>query len=50
MGTAFSPFQFARLPYRLIPTPTGFPATKAKNISFPCGLPQERATALGCVI
>jgi hypothetical protein len=35
MGTAFSPFQFARLPYWVIPTPTGFPATKAKNISFP---------------
>jgi hypothetical protein len=35
MGTVFSPFQFARLPYWVIPPPTGFPATKAKNISFP---------------
>jgi hypothetical protein len=35
MGAAFSPFQFARLPYWVIPTPTGFPAKKAKNVSFP---------------
>jgi phage/plasmid-associated DNA primase len=51
MGGAFSPFQFARPPYRVIPMPTGFPETEATKIFLcPGGLPQEGATALGCMI